>query len=340
VWTLEKRQLLVDSILNGYDIPKIYFHKFSTPKKVARQEYDYAIIDGKQRLETLWRFINGEFTLSNGFEYLHDSSVEAAGFDYNELAQRYPRLKIRFDSFSLSIVTIETDDEELIEDMFSRLNEAVPLSAAEKRNALGGPIPKEIRRLAESAFYRQCIPFSNSRYRHYDLAAKMLFIESEQKVVDTKKAYLDEFVKKWKSHSPAEAKKLKAASASVTDVMAKTFNRSDPLLKSIAMVTAYYYVFHIAIAEGWVEEVSRNRFLKFEEQRKENRVTAETDLTSAEYDLIEFDRYAQTPNDYYANEIRLKIILERVFGRRKKEASLASTSIRRTKRLGKVTAKA
>ncbi|MES2725776.1 MAG: DUF262 domain-containing protein, partial [Bacteroidota bacterium] len=26
LWNLEKRQLLIDSILNDYDIPKIYFH--------------------------------------------------------------------------------------------------------------------------------------------------------------------------------------------------------------------------------------------------------------------------------------------------------------------------
>ena len=27
VWTTEKKQLLIDSILNKYDIPKIYFHQ-------------------------------------------------------------------------------------------------------------------------------------------------------------------------------------------------------------------------------------------------------------------------------------------------------------------------
>ncbi len=27
IWSLEKRQLLIDSIINRYDIPKLYFHK-------------------------------------------------------------------------------------------------------------------------------------------------------------------------------------------------------------------------------------------------------------------------------------------------------------------------
>ena len=29
IWTKEKKQLLIDSILNDYDIPKLYFHALS-----------------------------------------------------------------------------------------------------------------------------------------------------------------------------------------------------------------------------------------------------------------------------------------------------------------------
>jgi hypothetical protein len=35
IWTLDKRQLLIDSILNEYDIPKLYFHAFQTPKTLV-----------------------------------------------------------------------------------------------------------------------------------------------------------------------------------------------------------------------------------------------------------------------------------------------------------------
>ena len=84
------------------------------------------------------KFIEGAFPLGDDFEYLEDVAVEAAGMNYSELAQKYPKIKSRFDAFSLPIVTVETDDLELIEDMFSRLNEAVPLNAAEKRRAIGG----------------------------------------------------------------------------------------------------------------------------------------------------------------------------------------------------------
>ena len=70
IWTLDKRQLLLDSILNGFDIPKLYFHKFSPPIKKGSATYDYAIVDGKQRLETIWQFIRGKIALADDFELL------------------------------------------------------------------------------------------------------------------------------------------------------------------------------------------------------------------------------------------------------------------------------
>jgi Protein of unknown function DUF262 len=315
VWTLEKRQLLVDSVLNGYDIPKIYFHKFSKPKKIGGVVYEYAIIDGKQRLESLWGFIDGRFALGEDFEYLRDPSISAAGLNYNELGQRFPHLKIRFDSSSLSIVMVETDDEELIEDMFSRLNEAVPLSAAEKRNAFGGAIPAQIRAVANENFFTQNLPFTNGRYRHYDLAAKMLYIEDEGGIVDTKKVYLDRFVRVWKGKSKKAAENLRGEVVRVLDHMKKIFVKNDPLLRSVGMIILYYHVVRISLAEGWSSSVSRQSFLKFEEQRKINRVVAESDIGGADYDLLEFDMYVQTPNDAYATRIRLKVILDKMFDR-------------------------
>jgi hypothetical protein len=74
--------------------------------------------------------------------------------------------------------------------------EAVPLSAAEKRNALPGPLPAEIRTVAKRDFFLKNLPFTNSRYRHFDLAAKFLLTEEVEKITDTKKVYLDAFVRK------------------------------------------------------------------------------------------------------------------------------------------------
>src|SRR5437667_2787316 len=79
IWTLEKRQLLIDSLINGFDVPKLYFHEFVPPKKIGGKKYRYAIVDGKQRIQTVWDFIDGKISLSEDFEYIRDTSVKAAG---------------------------------------------------------------------------------------------------------------------------------------------------------------------------------------------------------------------------------------------------------------------
>ena len=179
IWTLDKRQLLIDTILNEFDIPKLPLHKFSSPLKKHGRTYDYAIIDGKQRLETVWAFLDGNIALSSEFEYFRDAKIRAGDMTYAELGKAYPDLKVQFDSFQLTTVCIETDELEMIEEMFSRLNESAPLAAPEKRNAYGGPLPVAIRKLATETFFRTDLPFPNKRYRHFDLATKFLLTESE-----------------------------------------------------------------------------------------------------------------------------------------------------------------
>src|SRR5690606_16397927 len=171
VWTKEKKQLLIDSILNDYDIPKIYFHAYSREQK-EETGIDYAVIDGRQRLETIWDFIDGKYTLASDFEYQRDPSIKLAGLSYDDMAKEYPRIKIKFDSFVLPVISVDTDDEDLIEDMFYRLNEAVPLNAAEKRNSIGGDLVKAIRELSEHDLFQNRVRFGNKRYQHREVAAR------------------------------------------------------------------------------------------------------------------------------------------------------------------------
>lgn len=312
VWTPDKRQLLIDTLINGFDIPKIYLHKFEKTKTIDGKNYDYAIIDGRQRLETMWAYISGVFPLASDFEYFSSQAVNAQGMTYQDLAKEYPDVKTDFDNFQLNVITVETEDVELIEEMFSRLNEAVPLTAAEKRNAWGGPVPKAIRELAGVPFFTQNLPFKNKRYKHYDLALKFLISQDRNAVVDTKKAYLDRYVKDRESESKNKKIPAVAASKVTLDNMANVFSEADPLLRSIGMVSLYYHLFRVALNEGWASKITRQALSSFEKKRQLNREVAEKNLPSADYDLIEFDRYAQSSNDLYAVKFRLQVLLRHI----------------------------
>ena len=314
IWTLDKRQLLIDTILNEFDIPKLYLHKFRVPQIEEGTSYNYAIIDGKQRLETMWSFIDGNISLGPGFSLFADDSVRAEEMTYKELSQYYPNLKVQFDSFPLNVVVIETDEVELIEEMFSRLNESAPLSAPEKRNAYGGPLPAAIRKLAEEPFFENSLPFTNKRFRHFDMAVKFLLAEHDSKVVDTKKAYLDQFVKDFSaSHSREWVPPFLRKAQETVARMAEIFTKNDPLLRQVGMVMLYYHLFRIVEDQKWELNVTRQSLAKFDAIRAQNRAIAEEDIAKAKYELLEFDRYAQSPNDGYAIRLRLKILLGSVF---------------------------
>ena len=308
VWSLEKRQLLIDSILNGFDIPKLYFHEFVRPKQVDGTSYRYAIIDGKQRLQSIWRFIDGEFTLSDEFDYIHDVAVKAGGMSYGDLTQNYPRIARRFDATNLDIMLIQTDDIELIEDMFLRLNEAVPLNAAEKRNAFGGPMPKAIRAVANERFFKDKLPYGNQRYRHYDMAAKFLYIEHNKRFLDTKKHYLDSFVRNFRDKQQKEAVQLTREVRRVLAPMTAIFVTPDRLVSSVGMTVLYYLLFRESLQNNWADEITRRRLIDFEEIRAKNRERAEKDISKANFDLLEFDRYSQAPNDTLGMNFRYEVL--------------------------------
>ncbi len=314
IWNLEKRQLLIDSILNDYDIPKLYFHALPRSRtSKSSNPFEYAIIDGKQRIETIWSFIDGKFSLARDFKFYKDPSVQAGNLTYSDLAKKYPNLKIIFDSFVLPIVLVDTDDIELIEDMFSRLNEAVPLNAAEKRTAIGGPMARTINHVSQHDFFKQKAYFTNRRFQYREVAAKLLYLEhlvvySEGKMSDTKKPYLDAFVREYKKNKKYDAGLIESRVTGVLDKMYSIFEPKDKLLKS-TIIPIYYLLVRDAVEKEKLKAVKRTELERFDENVRENRKIAEEDITKANFDLLEFDRMSQQgTNDSASIRERLRIL--------------------------------
>lgn len=296
VWTLEKKQLLIDSILNDYDVPKLYFHEFSRAKK-AETGSSYAVVDGRQRLQTIWDFIDGKFTLSQDFEFLRDDSINLQGLSYDDVAKEFPKIRIAFDSFVLPVVGIRTDDEDLIEDMFSRLNEAVPLNAAEKRNAIGGNMVAAIREIAASDLFSRCVKFNNNRYQHREVVARLLLVEenlrTSGRLVDTKKVYLDALARNYYAENAERVEELKRATEDVVCAMAAVFTEKDELLQAQGSIVVYYLIFRTAQGIDELTKITRRKLLDFRERLKENRINAADNYAESSFELLEYDRLSQ-----------------------------------------------
>lgn len=307
VWSLNKQQLFIDSLLNRYDIPKFYFHYLTGDHK--KDNYEYAIIDGRQRLESIWRFIDGDFPLGPNFEFFEDPGTLAAGMTYKEISKEYPRLLTRFHGRTLTVMIVAAEELDFIEDMFSRLNEAVPLNAAEQRNAFGGPLPLIIRNIVHHGFFETKTRVPMARYRHYDMAAKMLYLEQNDDIVDTKKASLDFFVRGNREKEQGHFSDLVQTVTENLSEMEATFVESDQLLRSSGMVIVYYVLFSRLRRDGIVDSVNRRKLNEFETVRQSNRKFFEEEkMANVDLRLIEFDELAQSANDGSAIQRRYETL--------------------------------
>lgn len=311
IWSIAKKQLLIDSILNEYDIPKIYFHNLGrdTHKETG---FSYAVIDGRQRLEAIWDFMDGEFNISEDFVYQDDENIRLAGMSYEEISQKYPRIKIKFDSFVLPIIGVSTDDMDLIEDMFSRLNEAVPLNAAEKRNAFGGNMVMIIRELVKHDFFEKKIRINNNRYKHHEIVTKFLFLEKcllqYQKIIDTKKEYLDAFVKEHKDENEIN-RNIRNCVVEVLNTLCRLFDDKDDLLSAQGNMAIYYLLIKSALKKNEIKKISRDKLYEFFCSVKLNRNIAAHNLPEAKFELLEFDKLSQQgTNDASNIRERVKIL--------------------------------
>ena len=74
-WSRKQKQLLIDSILREYDIPKMYWRSVKRDDGVR-----FEVIDGQQRLRTIWEYQNGDFGLARDADPV--SGITIAGLKY------------------------------------------------------------------------------------------------------------------------------------------------------------------------------------------------------------------------------------------------------------------
>lgn len=294
IWSTEDKAYLIDSILNGYDIPKLYLADFTYVKSPLNEKgKTYAVIDGKQRFEAIFDFFDGDLVLDDGFAYEPDRRLKLGGLAFKDLKSRYPEVATAFENFNLNVMSVITDEEGKINDLFVRLNRSKPLTGSEVRSAMLGVVPKLISEIADHKFFRSRIRFTTKRKQEYNAAAKILLIEFRGKFVDTKRTHLDRFVQEGLK---SQATTFDRAADRVKDVlknMVSVFTPRDPLLGSQGPITLYYW-----FVKNHPEEVSliREFLVGFDKERKENRVRVESGK-KADDELQRYDLLSRSIND-------------------------------------------
>lgn len=166
IWEKWMEQYLIDTILRGYSIPVIFLHKKGGKK---------FIVDGQQRLKTIWKFYDNNLELSE--KYSSDIIKENNGA--KKYSKLLPEYQDRFDKYTLPTSFLEDYKDEEIRSTFKRLQTGKALTPGEKLNAFPGQIVPIMRELGNHVFFKEIVGFGVQRYKNYKLAATFLFLEKE-----------------------------------------------------------------------------------------------------------------------------------------------------------------
>lgn len=109
VWEYKAKSYLIDSILSGFPIPRIFIRERTNLDMSASRE----IIDGQQRLKTIFDFIN------DGFKVSKVHNAEFGGLCYSSLPDDVKR---DFLKYPISAVMLIDVDDNTVFDIFARLN--------------------------------------------------------------------------------------------------------------------------------------------------------------------------------------------------------------------------
>ena len=130
VWKPRQRWGLIESLLLGIPLPSFYFNEDASGR--------LQVVDGVQRLTTIFKYVGEKDFKLGGVAYLHD--LEGQGFD--DLAAMYRR-RLHSSQFVAHVIDPQTPYRVKF-DIFRRINTGgSPLSAQEIRHCMSGARARE-----------------------------------------------------------------------------------------------------------------------------------------------------------------------------------------------------
>lgn len=124
VWNQSYKDYFIDTILLEYPSPAIFLYEEIDESGITTSH----VVDGKQRLTTIFEFINGDYAVSE-----KATKANLRGKYFQDLDSN---IKNNFWRYTFSVEYLETNDENIINNIFDRINRNVSkLSSQELRHA-------------------------------------------------------------------------------------------------------------------------------------------------------------------------------------------------------------
>ena len=279
VWSIGQKRLLIDSILRGYDVPKMYW------RKVGKNPDKYEVVDGQQRLRTIWEFMGGHFDLGKSADPIDGVELKGLKYTDTDATKVIPdELRLSFDTYTLDVIVLTDTDDDEVREMFLRLQNGTTLKAQEKRNAMPGKMRDFIKELAKHKFFDVC-NYDNSRFTFDLIASQMMGLEMAGDFVNIKNADLNKMYEdnqSFDANSP-KAKKVKR----ILDFLLACFPTKTPELERYSSVSLFLLASHLMdrYAYKGYEQKIHDWFIDFESYRRAQKLL---DIDTCDREVIQY----------------------------------------------------
>lgn len=190
VWTRKDRQFFLDTIFRGYPSPAIFLEK-----KISESGTSiYSVVDGKQRLETIFMFVDNQIKIANDF-----GDIRLNDKKWNQLDIEQKKL---FWNYQIPVEMVGFLESQVVNEIFDRLNRnSRKLTRQELRHAkFDGWFIRFAEMEVEDPFWKRLsISRGNREKRMQDvqILSELLFIILEGKIMGFDQEELDDLYGKY-----------------------------------------------------------------------------------------------------------------------------------------------
>ena len=206
VWTVRTASKLVESLMLCIPIPTMFFHEVGAG--------GLEVVDGKQRLTSIWSFIQGKFPDGTTFALKGlDVFAEHNGKTFDELP---PELQERILDHPLNVHTISRQSQpDFVFEVFERLNMgATQLNEQELRNCIYQGVYTDL--LCDLAGNEHLLGVCRSKQPHLRMKDRELILRffamqrtNPAGMTSPIKAWLNEEIRENKDMTPQEADEMR-----------------------------------------------------------------------------------------------------------------------------------
>jgi Protein of unknown function DUF262 len=122
VWTLDEKRRFIDSVISGYPVPIVLLAE----RKMPAGPSQFEIIDGMQRLNAVFGFIENEYAVNGSFFDLNTMAETKAMLDAGKLQQREPVLArdacVQIAAYTVPLSIYEFAGDGDVDEVFRRIN--------------------------------------------------------------------------------------------------------------------------------------------------------------------------------------------------------------------------